>query len=232
MSIDGYAHVMTDMCGVFLSVDDRYCEILGRERREILGRSSKEFTAIADQIATVAAVNSLRQGSEPLVFRKRYARPDRSLILIENHASVISDGLGENRMIGSIRVLPSCELPEKMEALCQVARSIQGESEIRRNVFGTEESTSRRWSLLLACYILEVERNDRTGAVICGSAGMSEREGSPLLEELVRRGDLDIERTAPAPGNSLFRLSAEAHRKFAQYFEWLWDWDRYPGVSR
>jgi len=92
------AHVLTDLDGAFLSVDDTYCEILGRERAELIGRGAIAFTNPAERPFHAAAIAELRETSRSLTICKSYLKRDGTLVRVENVASTVADGLGPRRI--------------------------------------------------------------------------------------------------------------------------------------
>ncbi|KAB0550649.1 PAS domain-containing protein [Pseudomonas argentinensis] len=104
-------------------VNDHYCEIVGRSRNELLGRSLYE-RAEADEsaLATLACEYSLRHG-RPFETTRCYSRPDGSKVWVQHHVSPLLDE--QHKVAGTIcvcvdiseRVRAEAELRELNECL-------------------------------------------------------------------------------------------------------------------
>ena len=78
----GVARVSLD--GPFIEVNDRYCEILGRPRGDLMGAGWKEITHPDDLGGDVANVERLLAGeADSFQMEKRYIRPDGSSIWVD-----------------------------------------------------------------------------------------------------------------------------------------------------
>ncbi|MFM2006511.1 MAG: hypothetical protein RLZZ09_2166, partial [Pseudomonadota bacterium] len=68
--------VETDEQGILRKVNDRYCEIVGFTREELLGHSISGFTHPDDWARQQSLLEKLRSDGVPFVMEKRYRRPD------------------------------------------------------------------------------------------------------------------------------------------------------------
>jgi PAS domain S-box-containing protein len=84
----------TDIHGVFLLVNDRFCEITGHPRATLLGHAMREFTHPDDLPGNLAAVDTMMATGEPFVIEKRYLRADGSPVWVNNHISLTRDAQG------------------------------------------------------------------------------------------------------------------------------------------
>jgi PAS domain S-box-containing protein len=84
----------TDVNGVFLLVNDRFCEIAGHPRSVLLGHPMREFTHPDDLPGNLAAVDTMMATGEPFVIEKRYIRADGSSVWVNNHISLTRDAQG------------------------------------------------------------------------------------------------------------------------------------------
>ena len=87
----------TDATGRFEMVNDRYCEIVGRTRAELLSLSIQEITHPEDLARNRPQLRSVVRGGAPFSFEQRYLRPDGSVAWVSQDASVIRDGAGKPR---------------------------------------------------------------------------------------------------------------------------------------
>lgn len=86
----------TDLTGRFVLVNDRYCEIVGRSREELLKLRMQDITHPEDLVNNVAQFKSLVEEHGPnFVIEKRYLRPDGSIVWVRNQVSAIRNAAGE-----------------------------------------------------------------------------------------------------------------------------------------
>jgi len=89
-TISGIAQ--TDLTGQFVLVNDRYCQIAGRSREELLKLRMQDITHPEDLAANVKKFRALAKGTgENFVVEKRYLRPDGSTVWVHNDVSAIRD---------------------------------------------------------------------------------------------------------------------------------------------
>lgn len=92
-STAGFAQV--DLAGVFTLVNDRFCEIAGRPREELLRMTMQEITHPEDLPRNVPMFERAVADGVPYVHEKRYVRPDGSIVWVNNSVSVIRKPDGE-----------------------------------------------------------------------------------------------------------------------------------------
>ena len=79
----------TDLSGRFVTVNDRYCEILGRTRDDVLGRRIQDFTHPDDLPRNVTLFGNMVRHGEPFQIEKRYLRPDGSPVWVSVTVNLI-----------------------------------------------------------------------------------------------------------------------------------------------
>ncbi|MCC2973140.1 PAS domain S-box protein [Massilia sp. IC2-476] len=79
----------TDLGGRILQVNDRYCEILGRTREELLAIRMQDITHPDDLAQNVPLFKRAVATGEAFEIEKRYLRPDGSFIWVSNTVSLI-----------------------------------------------------------------------------------------------------------------------------------------------
>ena len=89
----GFAQV--DLSGRFTLVNDRFCEIAGRSREELLALTLQEITHPEDLAANLDKFERAVADGTPFVHEKRYVRPDGSIVWVNNSVSVIRRPSGE-----------------------------------------------------------------------------------------------------------------------------------------
>jgi two-component system sensor kinase FixL len=79
----------TDLLRRFVSANDRYCEIVGRSREELLKLSMKDIVHPDDLQESGPLFDRLVAAGKPFTFEKRYVKPDGSTACVMSTASPI-----------------------------------------------------------------------------------------------------------------------------------------------
>jgi PAS domain S-box-containing protein len=83
----GAALAETDLSGRFVAVNDRYCELVGRSREELLTRGMGDVTHPDDLPTNLPLFERAATTGEPFSIVKRYVRPDGSMVWVTNSVS-------------------------------------------------------------------------------------------------------------------------------------------------
>lgn len=75
-------------------VNERYCEILGRQRDILLGRTVEELTHPEDWTFNAPLYQGAMAEGEAFTIEKRYLRPDDRTVWVRNVVSALRDGSG------------------------------------------------------------------------------------------------------------------------------------------
>ncbi len=95
----------TDLSGRILRVNDRYCEILGRPRDELLGGlRMQDITHPADLPENQRLFQQAVEAGKPFEIEKRYIRPDGSEVWVQNTVALILDETGRPRTVVSVSI--------------------------------------------------------------------------------------------------------------------------------
>lgn len=122
-STGGIAQV--DLEGRFVLVNDRYCEIVGRSREELLTLRMQDLTHSEDVPGNVSLFAQLAQGLIPrFTLEKRYLRPDGSFVWVQNAVSAIRGLDGRVRYITAM-VADITELRAAREQQAELATQRQ-----------------------------------------------------------------------------------------------------------
>jgi PAS domain S-box-containing protein len=89
----GFAQV--DLTGRFTLVNDRFCEIAGRSRAELLAVTMQSITHPDDLGRNVPLFEAAVAQGTPYIHEKRYVRPDGSIVWVNNSVSAIRRPDGE-----------------------------------------------------------------------------------------------------------------------------------------
>jgi len=87
--------VQTTLEGLLRSVNQRFCEMVGRSREEIVGLRAHDLTHPDDLEATTALFDRLGRGERDILIEKRYMRPDGSYVWVNSTVSVVCDREGQ-----------------------------------------------------------------------------------------------------------------------------------------
>jgi PAS domain S-box-containing protein len=83
-----------DLDGRFTLVNDRFCEIVGRDREDLLQRTMQSITHPDDLARNLPLFERAVREGTPYAHEKRYVRPDGEIVWVNNSVAVIrkSDG--------------------------------------------------------------------------------------------------------------------------------------------
>jgi PAS domain S-box-containing protein len=122
-TISGIAQ--TDLTGRFVLVNDRYCQIVGRSREELLKLRMQDITNPEDLAANVKKFRALAKGTGAnFVIEKRYLRPDASTVWVHNDVSAIRDREENVRHI--VAVVTDITQRKKAEAALERSKRLLG----------------------------------------------------------------------------------------------------------
>lgn len=104
--------VIVDAAHRMSFVNDRYCEILGRTREDLLGRTVQELTHPDDWAFNEPLYRRAIAEGASFTIEKRYLRPDGSAVWVRNVVSALRDGTGV--IVGGLAV--SLDVTERHQA--------------------------------------------------------------------------------------------------------------------
>ncbi|WP_051933542.1 PAS domain S-box protein [Massilia sp. BSC265] len=78
-----------DLTGRIMQINDRYCDIVGRTREELLSMRMQEITHPEDLPGNAPLFKRTATTGEPFEIEKRYVRPDGSIVWVNNTVSLI-----------------------------------------------------------------------------------------------------------------------------------------------
>jgi two-component system sensor kinase FixL len=91
----GIGHVHVDLEGRWIRVNDRFCEMIGYRREELLAMSAAEITHPEDVPRLLASLQEmLSGGTDHASIEKRYVRKDDSILWAHATGSVVRDAAG------------------------------------------------------------------------------------------------------------------------------------------
>lgn len=89
--------VQTGLDGQVLSANQRFCQMVGRARDEVVGRNARELTHPDDSAAMAAIFERIGRGERDFVIEARYRRPDGTHLWVNSTLSVVADRAGQPR---------------------------------------------------------------------------------------------------------------------------------------
>lgn len=115
---------VASVAGRFLELNQRFCDILGRTKEELLDRTFADITHAADLPETLANVARLRAGEIPFyVMEKRYLRKDGTAIWSRTAVSLLQESTSQSlQFIGVIEDISERKATE--EALRESAQRL------------------------------------------------------------------------------------------------------------
>jgi PAS domain S-box-containing protein len=88
-----------DLSQRFLLVNDRYCEIVGRPRSQLLGSPMYDVIHPGDHQRVREIFHQMLRDGASCVMEKRYVRPDGGIVWVYNSASVVCDDNGAPQLM-------------------------------------------------------------------------------------------------------------------------------------
>ena len=118
----------TDLIGHFLLVNDRFCQIVGRPREEVLRLRMQDITHPDDLEKNIVLFQQTVQTAQDFVIEKRYVRPDGSFVWVHN--SVYAVRGADDRPVHIVAVsLDITDRKEAEEAKARLAAIVESSSD-------------------------------------------------------------------------------------------------------
>jgi PAS domain S-box-containing protein len=83
----------------FILVNERFCEIVGRSRRDLLGLSMYDVIHPDDRSRVRSIFENMLHANDSCIMEKRYVRPDGTIVWVDNSASLVRDDQGKPQLI-------------------------------------------------------------------------------------------------------------------------------------
>jgi len=206
-------HALTNLAGTFLSVDDRFCEIVKAERRQIIGRTIMDITRERDRPMNKGKLAVLRESSTPFVIRKSYLRGDGAVQPVENFVSLLTDGLSGEVISATVHWRPSEPEPDVAELAITAKVLLQEEQRLHRS----QSLPSFGWRLLLAAYVLEAEGAELRVDQLCEMADLPREACVFQVWTMVSAGTLTVDGAPTTLIDSGVRLSVDSIAQVERY---------------
>ena len=105
--------VVTDTAGHLMRVNERFCQIVGRSREELLAHTGLELTHPDDREYNRTLTERMFATGEPYTLEKRYVRGDGSVAWVRNQVSAMTDAQG--RVVAAITAVEDIGEQRRME---------------------------------------------------------------------------------------------------------------------
>ncbi|MFZ0588854.1 MAG: PAS domain S-box protein [Bryobacteraceae bacterium] len=141
----------TDLTGRFLLVNDRYCEIVGRTREELVNLRMQDITHPADLGKSIELFNRLIHEGSNFELEQRYVRPDGSEVWVHNGISAIADGAGRPRYT-AVNAVDITARKQAEEALCRSNEQLKRANENLQQFAYSASHDLQEPLRMMACY--------------------------------------------------------------------------------
>ncbi|HYF52642.1 MAG TPA: PAS domain S-box protein [Salinarimonas sp.] len=158
-SAAGLAEV--DATGRFVRVNDRYCQIVGRSRGELLSLRMQDITHPEDLPGNLPLFYRATEGGQAFEIEKRYLRPDGSSVWVLNSVATVRDGEGRPASTLCVTVDVTAqrtaeaalrESEERLRFLDRLTASTQGLTDPTRIMAMTAELLGRHLGVAVCAY--------------------------------------------------------------------------------
>lgn len=189
-----------DLDGRFTLVNDRFCEIAGRSREQLLGMTMQEITHPDDLPGNVAMFAAAVRDGTPYTHEKRYVRPDGSIIWVNNSVAVIRRADGNPYGVLAITLDVTERHMAQEAARRSEARLAALNRDLEREVAARTAERDRMWRLSRDLQLVIGRRHDIQAAN--PALGVLGYNGAEVLgrrfETFVHPDDLPAARSAIA----------------------------------
>lgn len=204
--------VISDLDQRILQIDDRFGEIVGRERRSLIGKQALSFTCADDLPANQPALDKLAVNGPGFTIVKRYVRGDGGLVWVRNHVTRITDGHGApllcattqptDRPFGSERLARNYKTAQR---LCSVF--VTGRRQLAPEVVWAPAIEALLW-----LYRAEIEGRSLDTEMLATLTASAPGVMVRWVRLLQERGLVTGEQPGPLGDRTCIRISASAER--------------------
>lgn len=196
-------HSIADATGTIIGIDSSIGDLLYRAPAEIIGKSYTAITCAYDVDWNVRKVRALPKSGAPITLRKRYTRPDGSLVLADVEIFNVTSARLGLLTVGTIFRVDGEEDKLSPEALwCQALRA-RALCLMKSDELGPELFADLGWLTMLELYLAECE--GRTAFDTTAISSIGQQPDSRWLSTLMQNGLIE-----PSTG-SAYRMQLSAN---------------------
>jgi len=185
----------TDLEGRIVRMNDRYCQIVGRTRDELLRCRMQDLTHPDDVAANMVLFEKAVANGEPFEIEKRYVRPDGSLVWVNNTVNLIRAAEAGLRPTMLAICIDIGKRKRAEEALRDADRRKDEFLAMLAHELRNPMAPIRAAADLLATAQLDTERLRRTSQIVSRQVGHMTALVDDLLDvSRVTRGLIELER--------------------------------------
>jgi PAS domain S-box-containing protein len=149
----------TDVTGRFELVNNRFCELVGYTREELMRKRMQDITHPDDLPSNMPLFQRAITDGTPFVIEKRYMRKDGSFLWVQNSVSAVRDPSGKPRHVTAVSVditerkraeaerdallLREREARDEAETLNEIARTLNAELDLEKIVQAATDAATK-----------------------------------------------------------------------------------------
>jgi hypothetical protein len=215
--------IITDISQTILHIDDRYSEIVYRERASLIGQQALSFTYADDLPANKPVLDKLSGNGAGFTIVKRYVRSDGNLVWVRNHVTKITDGLGLPVLCATTQLIERPFGSNLLKRNYEAARRLCGALIAGRQQLTSDVVWAPATEALLWLYRAEIEGKslnvDELAALTASAPSVMVRWVKLLQERNLVIG----ETPGQVSGQTCVRISAIGEQKLDSLFAALTD---------
>lgn len=216
------AHCLGDADQRILSIDQSFLELLGRDRKEVVGRRGISFTLPDDRPLNSTLLTRLETESVPFSITKRYVRSDGSLLWVNNTVSKFRDGAGPVRLLVTSRATGQPAIDGVLARNLRMARRLCAAIDAGKTAFGADLLSAPPTETLLLLYTAELEGTVLTGEQLAERLGLPWSATVRWLRVLIERGLIEVEGDAPLVAEAPLRIGRGCETRLGRLLAPLW----------
>lgn len=201
--------VVSDLQQRIVYADDRYCEIVGRDRRQVIGHQALSFTYAADLPINQPRLDKLAQNEPGFTIVKRYVRGDGTLVWVRNHVTRFTDSDGKPLLCATTeearRPFGDVRLARNYETVCLLCAGFAS----GRRQLSSDLVSAPTFEALLWLYRAEVEGTSKTVEQLAALTGSANAVMVRWMTVLRDRSLIEVENAQPLNLRSRIRISPD-----------------------
>ncbi|RKG73373.1 PAS domain S-box protein [Corallococcus terminator] len=163
-----------DLTGTLELMNQRYCDLLGRSREDMLGRDLLSLTHPDDRERNARLFQRMVETGEPYTVEKRHVWPDGGVVWVHNHVSLARDAQGRPRFAICVSrdITENRDAEERLRVKREQLRLAQEAGGI--GVFTLEIATNLLTVTPEFCRLYGLPRSDTVPAQVIESMALEE----------------------------------------------------------